>query len=285
MAPTAHRSPILLGLAIAALAATAPIAGAQGTDEVAAARHRLKAMRTLVGEARVEAGPSGARSKVERIEDPIYRYDDPTRVTDDGTVWAWGKAGRPVALLTLSYWKSGGVEKSCLCEWTSLSPAPLAVVGPGPQVWAPQAADLPMRPIPAAPPPADTAAARSRQMGELSRRFRAHEIFNHDNARPERFDLRFLPKPIHRYADPTAGLVDGAIYVFANGTNPEVILLIEARRAGDAPPGWVYGLTRTAGAELHATIDGGEVWTRPAAFGTAPRDPYFMVTRPLPDPE
>ena len=285
MLPTAHRSPIVIGLAIAALAGTVPTATAQVTDEVAAARLRLKAMTMLVKDAKVEAGPAGARTKVERIEDPIYRYDDPTRVTDDGTVWAWGKAGRPVALLTLSYWKSGGAEKSCLCEWTSLSPAPLAVAGPGPQVWAPQAADLPLRPIPAAPPPAETAAARTRQLGELSRRFRAHEIFTHENSRPERFDLRFLPKPIHRYADPAAGLVDGAIYVFANGTNPEVILLIEARRAGGAPPAWNYGLTRTAGAELHATIDGGEVWTRPAAFSTALRDPYFMVGRPLPNPE
>jgi len=283
MAPPRDWSFLAAALAGIACASAAP---AQGTDEAAAARLRLKAMRTLVDEAKVETGPAGTQSRVERIDDPIYRYDDPTRVTDDGTVWAWGRTGRPAALLTLSAWKSGGGAKQCLCEWTSLATAPLAVAGPGPQVWAPPAADLPIRPIPDAPRPADTAAARSRQLGELSRRFRAFEMFNHGNGgRPERFDLRFLPRPIHRYADPAAGLLDGAVYVFANGTNPEIILLIEARGEGAAAPAWAYGLTRTAGAELHATLDGGEVWNRPAVGPTALRDPYFMVNRPMPDPE
>jgi len=250
-------------LAGTALGSTAP---AQGPDEAAGARLRLKAMRTLADEAKVEAGPEGERSRVERVEDPIYRYDDPTRATDDGTVWAWGRTGRPAALLTLSTGRLSGTEKHCLCEWTSLSPAPLTVAGPGPHVWAPRAADLPIRPIPEAPLPAETAAARTRQLGELSRRFRAFEVFNPSDASgSNRFDLRFLPRPIHRYADPGAGLGDGAIYVFANGTNPEIILIIEARRDGGSPPGWVHGFTRTAGAELHATLDGGEVWTRPGS--------------------
>ena len=267
-------------LACAALAAINP---AWGADESTAAR--LKAMRKVAGEAVVEAGPAGARSKVERIEEPIYRYDDPTRATDDGTVWAWGRTGRPVALLTLSAGKLSGAERHCLCEWTSLSPAPLAAAGLNPQVWAPASADLPFRPIPESPAPGETAAARSRQLGELSRRFRAYENFGTAAAGVTRFDLRFLPRPIHRYADPAAGLVDGAIYVFANGTNPEVILLIEARRDGASPPAWAYGFTRTAGAELHATIDGAEVWTRPGIGQTDPRDPYFMIGRPLPAPE
>jgi hypothetical protein len=40
-------------------------------------------------------------TKVERIEKSLLFYGDPTRNNDRGSVWGWGRKGRPVALLEL----------------------------------------------------------------------------------------------------------------------------------------------------------------------------------------
>ena len=276
----ASRVSILAGILVgSALVAHAP---AQDAGEGAAARVKLKAMRMVADEVVLEAGPTGSRVKVERIADPIYRYVDPPRVADDGSVWAWGRPGRPVALLTIASEKPPSAGGSWLCEWTSLSSGRLAVVGPGPRIWEPSAAGVELLPVPDAPPPGETPEARAKQMAGLRRRFKGSECFRGPDDRPtDRIGLRLLPRPAHRYADPGAGLVDGAIFFFAAGTNPEIALLIEARREGTSPAAWTYGMARLAGAELHAELDGAEVWTRPLEFSPPPRAPYFITFRPM----
>ena len=278
-----RRRHLRIGLATVTLAALVPLASASGEDKDSTAR--LKAMRAIASEAVVQAGSGAARVMVEKVEDPAYRYDDPTRGTDDGTVWVWGRKGEPLALLTLSVLKERAGVKNCLCEWTSLSTARISATGIGPQGWSSKAADIAPRPFPKAPNPAETAATRTRQMGELAQPFKAFEVFKTIGAADGRYELRLLPKPIHRYSDPADGVIDGAIFLFASGTNPEIALLIEARRDGPAPPAWTYRMARIAGAELHATLGGADVWTQPGLDATAPRDPYFITLRPFPLPE
>ena len=269
----------LAGKALAVLAAFASAVAAQDAGKGA----RLRAMRAVADEVKVEAVDDRRRATLGRIEDPIYRFDDPTRSTGDGTVWAWGRSGRPAALLTVASEKSPTEGERWLCEWTSLSAgSDLAVVGPNARAWEPSTPGAGPRPFPKAPAPAETAAARSRQLGELARRFRASEFFRPpDGNQTNRYELRLLPRPALRYADPGAGLVDGGLFFFVFGTNPEIALLIEARRDGRAPAAWTYGLARIAGAELHAELDGAEVWDQPVQFSPTARDPYFVIVRPM----
>src|SRR5262245_17809481 len=55
---------------------------------------RLTEMRSIAGDLTVQSIASGARSKVQRIAAPLYRFDDSARGFADGTVWAWGPTGR-----------------------------------------------------------------------------------------------------------------------------------------------------------------------------------------------
>jgi len=66
--------------------------------------------------------------------------------------------------------------------------------------------DFDPQPVPNAPAPADTAAARLRQLRQLARRFSAYERrpLRKDRER-SRTELRLLPQPIHRYACESAG--------------------------------------------------------------------------------
>jgi hypothetical protein len=61
-------------------------------------------------------------------------------------------------------------------------------------------------------------------------------------ASPEQ--LRLLTTPVYRYSAETQGVLDGAIFAFTQGTNPEVLLLIEAEGTGASAKNWRYGFAR-----------------------------------------
>src|SRR5262245_31976678 len=88
-------STVLTALAMAM--GTAAQAQQGGSQEA-----RSKVMRELARGVTVEA----AGGQAELIEEPIYRFDDPARRFPDGTIWAFGKTGRPTALLTLALERS-----------------------------------------------------------------------------------------------------------------------------------------------------------------------------------
>ena len=55
---------------------------------------------------------------------------------------------------------------------------------------------------------------------------------------------------------------ESAIFVFAHGTNPEVLLLIEPLEDS-----WQYGLARMTGAETTVILDDRVVWTKLSMSG------------------
>ena len=99
----------------------------------------------------------------------------------------------------------------------------------------------------------------------------------------EAIELRLLIQPIHRYNDAPSGLVDGSIFVFAHGTNPEIILFIECRDEPDGARAWFYGLARLSSAELVARLGEREVWRQPSRVNLSnPAEAYFSVNEPIP---
>ena len=74
-------------------------------------------------------------------------------------------------------------------------------------------------------------------MKELVRQIKAFEFFAPgDSPTPRRYELRVLPQPVHRYANPDSGLIDGAMFLISYGLNPELVLLVEANRKEEGSP-------------------------------------------------
>ncbi len=135
--------------------------------------------------------------------------------------------------------------------------------------------------IPKEQPPADDEGKRLRQMRETARRFKASESLDPARTDPsDQFELRLLPQPALRYQGPDAGLVDGAIFLMAYGRNPEIALLIEARREDKGEPAWFYGLARIGAARLRVKLDDREVADLPKPVVAGWRNPYFLFDRP-----
>jgi hypothetical protein len=226
--------PFVLSLLVGlhALAAVAQEAGS--TDPANDAAEHLKAARANIAIISIQDVESG--SEIECVEDAVFSYTEPVRGNVYGTLWVWGREGRPAAVLELI---RQGKPKSDLCQdwfcFHATTDRPIKLTAPSGQVWTPRSSDLKFQSLPNAPVPADNPKTRLRQMKEFVRQFSAHEFFTSG-----RVELRPLPLPVHRYGDREHGLVDGAIFLFAEGTHPEATLFLEAvQQVGVLePPRW-----------------------------------------------
>jgi len=252
--------------------------GPKGSDNQAA---RLGEMRAIADSVTVEQSSRGARLKLERLAEPVYRFDDPARQYSDGTVWTWCRSGRPAALLTLSKDRSPEGGFRWIAEMTSLAPGPISATVGGIGTWRPAGAGVVMQKFPKAPLPAEDATKRLRQIRELVRQTKAYEYFKPGNQPTrERYELRALPQPVHRYADANSGLIDGGMFLISYGLNPELVLLVETRREGSSGPAWYFGLARIEIAEVHVDFESKEIWSHPGGYPRGPDDTYWTFTRP-----
>ncbi len=223
-------------------------------------------------EINVRSLAKGRDAAVELLPNPLLTYGDATRNNEAGTLWAWGKSGRPVAFLEL--YRNVGKNEPWVHALTLTSPELIQLTGPNGNHWTPKKSHFALKDIPNAPEVGNKPAIRLRQMKEISRRFEAHEFWEPNNSR---FEMRLLVQPVHRYQDEAAKLLDGAVFVLAHGTNPEVLIQIEAD-AIEQPPRWRYSFARLGSAELHVLFDGQEVWTEPRTPNIVgqPVDPYWL---------
>ena len=122
--------------------------------------------------------------------------------------------------------------------------------------------------------PADTPAARKLEMGRLAARFTGHTI---DAGTKRRYDLRLLPTPLYRYPAAKTGAWTAPVYAIASeaGTDPEVLLLIEASEA-DGKLRWEYALARFSDCEIHVSLKGKGGTEGKEVFSSIPSesDPY-----------
>lgn len=186
-------------------------------------------------------------------DQPILRFDDNARENNDGTVWVWGRTGRPVAVAEIFSYTG---QRALTHTGHSLSTKPLVGNVNGRGVVTARKAGISLQQLNDAPIPATTEVGRMRQFKQLSRRFTAHEFWRPAKTR---YELRPLPQPLYRYRDPGAGIIDGVIFAFCHGTNPEVIMLIELVSDADETA-WQFAFARLAHAECHVELDGLDVW-------------------------
>lgn len=246
----------LAALFLALLAFSAPRVAA---DDESQAKQRLELMQAALGSLELEFPEPKPKAVPAFASTPLLRYNDPTRGGNqlDGTnllldagVWRLGTEGRPTALVTVEVYQTPDKSKVLAYEFLSLSDVKFSLKHKKVKIrWDPAGSGLKVQELPDAPKPAATAAARLVQMRELVRRFGARE-----NVNKELIECRLLTQPIDRYKSEADRIADGAIFALANGTNPEVGIVLESD--GER---WRYGTLRLSAAEVSVTLDGKEV--------------------------
>jgi hypothetical protein len=203
-------------------------------------------------EVRLETSENKLRMQTE----PALRWTNPVRGTTDGAVFLWLANGRPEAAIGIYKWSSKPGEPDMEHELTSLSLGKLTAIRGGRLDWEPSKPRIESKAIPGAAAPAESAALRLRQMRALAREFTA---FHNDEERPSE-ELRLLTQPIYHSESEAGGSFNGALFAFVQGTDPEVLLLIEAR-GDETVLAWNYGLARMTSRALKARHKDREVWT------------------------
>ncbi len=260
---------------------------------------RAAEMKRIAGSLSAFRGEGLTRRPAKLRPEPLLRWSDPIREFSDASLWAWGEPGRPLALFALELYPApsrGAGATIWACEFISLTAEPLEVRGgngpadrdtqkPIPALtdgirWTPMKTGVAFREFPDAPRPVASPTGRLAQMKELLQRFTC-------SAHPGRsVILRVMSHPVARYADTRAGLVDGAIFAFADGTNPEVLILLEARGPSSEKASWQYTVAPITVAPFEVKIDRREVWSEPyhSTSRNKPSEPYFTIHLPSNSP-
>jgi hypothetical protein len=251
-------------LALALAAQPAPDAATKG-DPAAA---RLAFMKASA--AGYEIAPTDdPKAKLTLRPEPALRFTNTVGDSRDGAVFLWNDdAGRPAVALQMMVLRGGG----WVHELSSLSTSPLVARSPTMSPWAPARGGVEMKPIPGAPRPAASAEPRLAQMRALAREFAAEDDFRGQSWQR----LRLLSKPFVRYGRPDSDVVDGALFCYVLTTDPEVYLMLEARKApGQDSPSWHYEFAPSTVYAVRGLWREQKVWEQGLRFGNGPTETFF----------
>ena len=185
----------------------------------------------------------------------VLRWANNSRGSANGATMIWIQKGRPEAVCCL--FRYNGYLRH---QFGSLSRGLIRAERDGETVWMPQEPGVTFSEIPGAPAVGKTVGRRKRQMSQLARQFTGTMTgWKPDNGDQEK--LRLLNTPLYRYESEDPKIVDGALYAFAQGTDPEILLLIEAVADDDQPAKWQYAFARRTSGGLEAHHKGVLVWS------------------------
>jgi hypothetical protein len=208
----------------------------------------------------------------------VLRWRNTVRVETGAALLAiWTDEGRPETMATIFQ-----MSDQICHEFGLLSRSKKVVVRTEDAtrvVWSPGKAGVEFRDVPGAPYPAEDRDARLRQMKSLARRFTA-------KLRPPEETLRLLPRPLYRYelkdSKGTGPILhDGGMFAFVTGTDPEVILLLEAVERDDSIV-WQYAFARATVYPVEASLGDEMVWSVNAATGSTPTNSLMQIFRRIP---
>lgn len=210
--------------------------------------------------ARIEVHATLSRKKIDAkpklVAKPIFRWTNPERNTDVGNIFIWTVHGRPHA--TLGIWPEGDKYGY---EMQSFASQPFLVRFANGEEWRQRTGALRFHFLKTDNPPNRSATRRLLEMRQILRsRFRA-QVRNWDKDNPDQ--LRFLTNPLFRYgSEKPKGVIDGAVFAFAHGTDPEMLAILEARENPNSTElVWHYALGSATLFYLDAYLDGHHVWT------------------------
>jgi hypothetical protein len=214
-------------------------------------------------------------------KESVLRWTNPFAGRVYGNTYVWLQEGRPAAASCL--FRYFDPYRSFNGELVALTGTRLVARRDDKVMWNPKD-EWKWNAAPGAPAPAATAAQRLVQMRTLAGEFAVEILDTRNIAKGEEQTPRLLPKPLYRYDAEQTKKLDGALYAFVLGTDPELLLLLECDTAA-AKPEWRFGAARMNRYRIQLKRKGETAWEVAALKDTGPEDPYRFLDIGLPRKE
>jgi hypothetical protein len=219
----------------------------------------------------------GARKEPVKVGDPCLRWTNPIGPVPDGIVAVYAhKGGRPAAIGQFFALNS----KSWVTEFTIIPDKDVEIMRSDRLFWKPSEyvckfTDLPGSPMPAAKP-----SLRLAQMRAIAADFKMTDYFGTPGTKT---DLRLLTQPVYRYSE-EGKILDGSLFIYVVGTDPECCLLVEACE-NDKSSRFRYAVAPMSIFKLEAHYKDARVWDidRRMVFGNDCRSYFAKGYTPEPD--
>lgn len=248
------------------------LAGLSRGEEATADSAEVKETRRLIDAElprwSFQVGPGKREVKLEPKS--LLRWSNPGTGRVFGDLYVATDEGRPMVVMSLFYaWQpANGFH----VELHSLTAGELTGRRAGAVTWSPSRPGMVLKGVPGSEKPAGTAVARLAQMKGMAREFSVVLEDRRVSDAGEEQALRLLSQPLYRYPAGVPGAVDGGLFAFALGTDPEIFVLLEGRETE-----WQYGLVRMNDGVLTVLYRGKEAQRfERAAERDHEHDPYVL---------
>jgi hypothetical protein len=205
-------------------------------------------------------------------KEPVLRWTNPFAGRVYGNTYVWLQKGRPVAVGSM--FRNFVPWNTFNGELAALAGAKLVAQRDTKVIWRPDGS-WKWKPIPGAGAPAATASQRLVQMKQLASGFVVEVLDTRNEPRGENQTPRLLPKPLYRYDAEQNKTLDGGLFAFVLGTDPELLLLIECDLAAAAPE-WRFGVGRMNRDAVRLKRKSETVWEVAATKVHSPEDSYLF---------
>jgi hypothetical protein len=214
-------------------------------------------------------------------KESVLRWTNPAAGRLYGNTYVWLHKGRPAAAGCL--FRNFHPFNTLNAELTALTGAKLVATRDGKPLWQPSG-EWKWQPVIGAAAPAATPGQRLVQMRALAAQFTAEVLDTRNNPKGDEQTPRLLPRPLYRYDAAKAGTLDGGLFAFVLGTDPELLLLLECDTAA-TPAGWRFGVGRMNRDAIRLRRKGRTVWEAASTRKHSPEDPYYYFGLKLPREE
>jgi hypothetical protein len=210
------------------------------------------------------------------VPQPLHFYTNPVRMNDQhGAIFLWTESGRPAVIGSI--WSAMNRQnpevRFVTHEWHSLSvDKNVSATRDDVELWTSGEPGVSWSRLENGPAPAASRPQRLVQMRSLARRY-AGEIDVEGES-----DLRLMDQPLFRYAEQMEGALDGAIFVLAMATDPELLIWLEARQS-EGHAAWHVAFARFGNKAMKVKEGDTTVWSCEAGAPGYSDGKYYLRWR------
>ena len=216
---------------------------------------------------------AGKEQEIKLESEPLLVYTNPVRGNSQhGAIFLWHVDGQPVCIG--SVWSTIDRDDDSIRrihhELHSLTGELLVCRRNGEEMWKSGEPGIERQLLLDGGTPAASRTLRLAQMRQIARGITA--------AMPDREgELRLMPQPVYRYPEESEGVLDGAVFSYVLGTDPELWLLVEARETGEGQPGWSVAFAQFTDARIEVRRGDRLIWECPRATPYKRAGRYYLM--------